>query len=81
MVESFDARLDSLRLRDDFMQVADIVDFWTPLLAGSLNEALAGPPLECVNPNFTQDFLQILPLCPWAYEGSSQWWLPEAYTA
>lgn len=50
-----------------------------PPLTASMNEALAGPILECVNPNFTRDLLRYYPFVQQLMKGIPKWCIPEAY--
>jgi hypothetical protein len=76
--QSFACRLQSLGIGDNWMDVSDIMDFWMPSLTASLNEAIAGPLLECVNPNFTKDFIKFLPFVHGLMKGLPSWCLPGA---
>jgi hypothetical protein len=41
-------------------------------MTSSLNEAMAGPILEYVNPNFTRDFLKFMPIVHSLMKGLSR---------
>ncbi len=76
--QNFARRLQALGIGDKWMESSDIMDFWMPPLTSSLNEAVAGPLLECVNPNFTRDFLNFLPFAHGLMKGLPNWCLPKA---
>lgn len=75
----FTPRLERLQIGNEWISVADIMDYWMPSLTAALNEAMAGPVLECINPNFTQDFLEFLPYVHGLMKGLPRWWLPRAF--
>lgn len=58
---SFVDRLRLLNISNKWTEIPDIMDFWMPPLTSSLNQALAGPILEQINPNFTYYFLEYFP--------------------
>lgn len=60
-VTGFVRRLEFLQIGEEWKYMPNIMDFWMPSLTASLNEALAGPVLEQVNPNFIQDLLEYMP--------------------
>ena len=75
----FIRRLASLQIGDSWTDVADIMDFWMPPLTASLNEAMAGPLLERVNPNFTRDFIDYLPYVHDLMKGLPRLLVPRGY--
>ncbi|KAL9594370.1 MAG: hypothetical protein Q9219_007064 [cf. Caloplaca sp. 3 TL-2023] len=54
-------RLPSLGVRDEWSEYPDLVDFWLPPMTSAMNEALAGPIIECINPRFAEDLLEYYP--------------------
>ncbi|MCJ1245233.1 hypothetical protein MMC30_002436 [Trapelia coarctata] len=76
---SFTNRLQSMGVEKDWAEFPDIVDFWMPSMTTSLNEAMAGPILECINPNFTRDFLKFFPYVHGLMKGLPKMFLPEAF--
>ncbi|KAI9876911.1 MAG: hypothetical protein M1830_005312 [Pleopsidium flavum] len=72
-------RFPSLNIQNEWTEFPDIMGFWMPPLTASMNEALAGPILECVNPNFTQDLLRYFPYIHNLMKGLPRWCIPEAY--
>ena len=68
-----------------------MIDFWMHPLTASLNEAIAGPVLDSVNSNFTQDLLRYFPYVhkvillmhvPYLHDLMKvipSWWVPEPY--
>ena len=77
---AFERRYQALGIEDQWMHHPDIMDFWMPPLTAALNEAIAGPVLEHVNPNFTEHFLKFLPYVHPLMKGLPRWCLPEAYS-
>jgi hypothetical protein len=78
--KGFTRRLPSFGIGDDWMGCSDMADFWTPPLMASLNEAIAGPILECLNPKFNLDFYKFLPFAHRLLRGIPGWLLPGAYS-
>lgn len=76
---AFVGRLRSLHIQDEWTEYPDIMKFWMLPLTASMNEALAGPVLDCVNPNFTQDLLRYFPYIQDLMKGLPRWYIPEAY--
>lgn len=72
-------RLEQLPITDDWNELPDIMAFFLPPLTGALTEAVAGPILEKLNPNFIKDFIEFLPYFPNLVTGVSKWWLPRPY--
>ena len=77
--QSLDTRLQRLHIANEWVNISDIVDFWTVPLVASLNEALTGPLLECVNPNFARDLISYFPYAHRLMAGSAKWSMPQAY--
>ena len=73
------ARFKSLDVGYEWTQCSDMMDFWQYPLAASLNEALGGPILHCVNPSFTHDLLRYYLFFRSMMIGLPRWWIPEAY--
>ncbi|KAF2726544.1 cytochrome P450 [Polyplosphaeria fusca] len=76
--QGFSRRLDALNIGTTWVEGKDIDDFWTMQLAASLNEAMAGPVLEQVNPNFTREFVDYLPYVHKLMMGLPRWSMPRA---
>lgn len=76
----FVGRLPALGITHEWVVNPDIMDFWISPLTASLNEALTGPILECVNPNFTREFNRYIPFVHGLMKGLPRWLLPEAFT-
>lgn len=72
-------RLPSLDIQDEWRQFPDMLDFWMPPMTSAMNEAIAGPILECVNPNFTQDLLRYYPYLHTLMKGFPRWCFPKPY--
>lgn len=72
-------RLPSLAIQDEWRQFPDMMDFWLPPMTSAMNEAIAGPILECVNPSFTQDLLRYYPYLHSLMKGFPRWCFPEPY--
>ena len=49
-----------------------------PSLTASLNEAITGLLLKCINSNFTEDFIKFLPSVHGLMKGLPSWCLPGA---
>lgn len=54
-------RLPLLDIQAEWSFSPDLLEFWLPPMTSAMNEALAGPILECVNPRFTDDLLAYYP--------------------
>lgn len=76
---SFLGRLRSLKIQDDWTDFPDMMAFWMLPLTASMNEALVGPVLESMNPNFTRDLLKYYPYFQDLMIGFPRWYIPEAY--
>ena len=76
---SFIRRVEDLGIADTWVLSPDIVDFWMPPLTASLNEAIAGPLPECINPHFTKEVLEFLPFVHSLMKGVPRWFIPRAY--
>jgi hypothetical protein len=76
---SFSRRLDALRIGTHWSEGKDLDDFWMMQLTASLNEAMAGPVLERINPNFTREFVKYLPYVHKLMLGLPKWLIPHAY--
>lgn len=72
-------RFPSLNIKDEWTEFPDIMEFWLPPLTATMNETLAGPILECVNPNFTQDLLSYFPYSHQMMVGTPRWCIPKVY--
>lgn len=76
---SFTRRLPSLNVQDDWTQFPDLFDFWLPPMTSAMNEGLAGPLIECINPDFANNLLKFYPYLHSLMKGMPRWWIPEAY--
>jgi hypothetical protein len=76
--ESFSRRLDDLRIENQWTEGPDLEAFWMPSLVASLNEAIAGPVLESVNPMFTKNFMEFYPYAHSLMRGLPKWLIPRA---
>lgn len=76
---SFVSRLPSLDIQDEWTEHHDIMDFWMLPLTASMNEALAGPVLEQMNPTFTSDLLEYFPYIQDLMKGLPRCYIPDAY--
>lgn len=72
-------RFPLLNIKDEWTEFPDIMEFWMPILTATMNETLAGPILECVNPNFTQDLLRYFPYTHRMMVGTPRWCIPKVY--
>lgn len=77
--ESFSRRLHNLDIGSDWKEFPDIMELWMPAMTASLNEAIAGPLLEVINPNFTTNFLKLLPFVHLLFKHIPRTFIPEAY--
>ncbi|KAM7193863.1 cytochrome P450 [Rhypophila sp. PSN 637] len=57
----------------------DLEGFWMTPLTAAMNEAIAGPILESVNPNFTQNLVEFMPYVHSFLKGLPKWWMPRAF--
>ena len=73
------ARFLSLNISYEWKQYPDIMQFWLYPLTYSLNEALAGPILHCVSPNFTDNLLRYYPYVHPIMMSLPKWCIPESY--
>jgi len=72
-------RLPSLNIQAQWTSFPDLADFWLPPMTSAMNEALAGPILECVNPEFTNTLLKYYFYLHSLMKGVPRWLIPEAY--
>lgn len=72
-------RFSLLNIKDEWTEFPDIMEFWMPILTATMNETLAGPILECVNPNFTQDLLRYFQYTRHMMVGTPRWCIPKVY--
>lgn len=75
---SFARRLEALRIGRDWTEGSDLEKFWMPPLTAALNEAMAGPILENVNPDFTDNFIEFLPFVHGLMKGLPSWCMSRA---
>ena len=71
-------RLPLLNITDEWKCFPDLVRFWLPLMTSAMNEALAGPMLECISPEFTDNLLNYYPYLHSLMKGVPSWLIPEA---
>lgn len=72
-------RLPSLRIGDTWIHYADLLEFWLLPMTSALNEALAGPMLECLYPRFDAELVKYYPYLHSLLKGTPRWMIPEAY--
>ncbi|KAL8835181.1 MAG: hypothetical protein Q9170_003427 [Blastenia crenularia] len=72
-------RLPSLIIQEEWTHFPDLVGFWLPPMTSAMNEALAGPIIECVNAEFTNNLLKYYPYLHSLMKGMPRWLIPEAY--
>ncbi|KAL8860686.1 MAG: hypothetical protein Q9178_003039 [Gyalolechia marmorata] len=72
-------RLPSLDIGTQWTYHGDLLDYWLPPMTSAMNEALAGPILECVNPTFADDLLEYYPYLHSLLKGVPRWIIPKAY--
>ncbi|KAK4225247.1 cytochrome P450 [Podospora fimiseda] len=70
---SFSRRLLGLDIRNDWASGSDLEGFFMSPLVSSLNEAMAGPILEHVNPQFTENFIEFMPYVHSLFRGLPRW--------
>lgn len=70
---SFARRLPSLEISTEWSYHPDLNEFWLPSMTSAMNEALAGPIIECVNPNFTSNLLEYYPYVQELLKGYPFW--------
>lgn len=75
---SFMERLPSLELGSQWKYFPDLVEFWLPSMTSAMNEALAGPIIEAVDPDFTAKLLKYYPYLHGLMKGVPGWWMFEA---
>ncbi|MCJ1310706.1 hypothetical protein MMC25_004372 [Agyrium rufum] len=72
-------RIPSHGVQDEWIEHDDIMGFWLPPLTASLNEALAGPLLEQISPDFTKGLLEYFLYTAGMFKGLPRWWILRAY--
>lgn len=72
-------RLPSLDIQEKWKYCPDLEDFWLQPMTAAMNEAIAGPVLECVSPKFAADLLQYYPYLHPLMKGLPRWLIPKAY--
>ncbi|KAG9241617.1 cytochrome P450 [Calycina marina] len=77
---NFNSRMIDIHFSKNGQDFPDIFDFFMEPLTAALTEATCGPMLECINPNFTKEFLEFLPFCHSFMKGLPKWWIPKAYS-
>ncbi|KAI9644636.1 hypothetical protein NHQ30_006660 [Ciborinia camelliae] len=78
--QEFSCRLQALNIDHEWVEHADIMKFWDIPLTASMNRAIAGPLLEAINPNFTEEFLEFLPYSDRLIRFFPRWLIPRAYS-
>ena len=74
----FEKQLEGLPINTEWTEGEHIMDFWIPVVSRSVNETIAGPLLECINPDFTRNFLEYLPYAHTLMKGFPKWCIPRA---
>ena len=72
-------RLSSLNIQEEWSTFPDMMQFWMVPMTASMNEALAGNILECLDPNFTKGLLRYFHYSQGMMKGLPRWCIPEAY--
>lgn len=75
---SFLQRLPVLNDQNEWSCFPDLLQYWLPSMTSAMNEALAGPIIECVNPDFTSDLLEYYPYMHNLMKGVPGWWMLKA---
>ena len=78
--ESFSSRLQALNIGDEWVKHPDIMKFWRVPLIASANNAIAGPLLEAINPNFTDEFDEFFLYSTSLLRCLPRWYLRRAYS-
>lgn len=71
--------IESMNIESEWAEFPDIMDFWLPPMTASLSETIAGPILECVNPNFNHDLLRYFWYVHPLMKSLPRCCIPEAY--
>jgi hypothetical protein len=78
--QEFNRRLQALAIGDEWgPEIPDIMDYWQMPLTASMNVALAGPLLECINPDFTREFNEFLIYVHPLIKRVPRWLIPRAF--
>lgn len=72
-------RLQSLDIGEEWVQMADLVSFWDENFSPAVTEAITGPILRRVNPNFIHDLYRYDHAIPDLSRGLPRWMIPKAY--
>ena len=75
---SFSRRMADMQIGTQWVEGSNFETFWMPSMVASLNEAMVGPILEAVNPNFTNDFLEFYPYAHSLMNGVAKVFMPRA---
>ncbi|KAF5869941.1 putative nacht and ankyrin domain protein [Botrytis fragariae] len=76
----FSYKIQVLGIGQEWAEHTDIMKFWELPLIASMNRAIAGPLLEAINPDFTEDFLEFLPYAYQLVKSFPPWLIPRAYS-
>ncbi|THV51762.1 hypothetical protein BGAL_0100g00310 [Botrytis galanthina] len=76
----FSYRIQALEISQEWAEHTDIMKFWELPLTASMNKAIAGPLLEAINPDFTEEFLEFLPYANQLVKSFPPWLIPRAYS-
>ncbi|KAF7951339.1 hypothetical protein EAE96_006655 [Botrytis aclada] len=76
----FSYKIQALGIGQEWAEHTDIMKFWELPLIASLNKAIAGPLLEAINPDFTEEFLEFLPYANRLVKSFPPWLIPRAYS-
>lgn len=76
---SLNGRIRCLGIENEWVELPNMVDYWMQPSVASMNEALTGPLLECINPHFTRDFIDFFPYAHGLMKGLPKWCMPQAY--
>jgi hypothetical protein len=76
---SFARRLEALCISRDWTEGSDLEKFWMTPLTAALNEAMAGPLLEHVNTEFTDNFIEFLPSVHKLMKDLPRWCMSRAF--
>ncbi|KAF7935863.1 uncharacterized protein EAE98_002083 [Botrytis deweyae] len=75
----FSCEIQALGISQEWSEHTDIMKFLELPLIASMNKAIAGPLLEAINPDFTEEFLEFLPYANQLVKSFPPWLIPRAY--
>ncbi|TGO26125.1 hypothetical protein BPAE_0066g00510 [Botrytis paeoniae] len=76
----FSYKTQALGIGQEWTEHTDIIKFWELPLIASMNKAIAGPLLEAINPDFTEEFLEFLPYANQLVKSFPPWLIPRAHS-